>query len=259
MTEEETEPRSIPDQVREWLERLAHASGPERSQAARELSRLGVWSRGGIRTRGSLAISAPSRLPAPEEQSVLLSLLQDQDPELRCQVALALGEWGGEVAAAALTALIGQERDERVWMFCITALRMLGGPAALDGLHTLLLQGSDSIRKLALEAIEELATGGRKIDTERPDLTELPQEQPTPAQGETELEPGELHTGASAVRNRGALSTPSREGVRTRGALSGQARGPMTKVLAALESIRANPDEPLHLRERAAELSSYLG
>src|SRR5262249_44544922 len=136
MTDREPIRRSIPDQVREWLHRLLQARGPERSQAARELSRLGVWSRTGIRTRGSLSTSARSRLPEPGELRVLLSALQDEDGEVRSQVALALGEWGGEEAAKALAELLRVEQDERVCLFGITALRTLGGPAALEGLHT---------------------------------------------------------------------------------------------------------------------------
>src|SRR5437016_2282826 len=113
MTNMEQGRSDMSDQVRAWLSRLLQANGPERSRAARELSRLGVWSRSGIRTRGSLASSAPNRLPEPAEMRVLLSALQDEDAEVRCQVALALGEWGGAEAAKALSELLRVDQDER--------------------------------------------------------------------------------------------------------------------------------------------------
>jgi hypothetical protein len=45
MTAREPGRPDLTDQVREWLHRLLQASGPERSRVARELSRLGVWTR----------------------------------------------------------------------------------------------------------------------------------------------------------------------------------------------------------------------
>ena len=143
MTDQEQDRPSIPDQVQEWLQRLVQSTGQDRSRAARELSRLGIWSRTGIRTRGSLSSSAPSRLPKLDGLNVLVAALEDQDAEVRSQVALALGEWGGEEAGEALAELLRVEQDERVCLFAITALRTLGGPAALEGLHTTLRQQSE--------------------------------------------------------------------------------------------------------------------
>jgi hypothetical protein len=251
MTEQDQREIDIPGQVREWLKRLLAVSGHERSQAAREISRLGVWSRTGIRTRGSLSASAQNRLPEPDKLGVLVEALQDQDAEVRSQVALALGEWGGAEAARSLAELLRVEQDERVCLFGIAALRTLGGPAALEGLNTALRQGSEAARDAAMEAIEELATGGRKDDSERPPIGEFESEESSPAAAGHASRPG-------APRTRGSLGAQPGKPVRTR-SFGGPASDPGEKILAALRSIRSNPDEPIHLRDRADELVAYLG
>jgi HEAT repeat protein len=181
----------------------------------------------------------------------LVEALQDEDGEVRSQVALALGEWGGAEAARSLAELLRVEQNERVCQFGIAAPRTLGGPAALEGLNTALLQGSEAVRGAAMEAIEELATGGRIDDSERPPIGAFQPDARPPAADEHISRPG-------APRTRGSLGAQSGKPTRTRG-LAEPASAPGEKVLAALRSIRSNSDEPDYLRERADELVAYLG
>jgi hypothetical protein len=228
------------DEVKQWVDRLIRATGDERSHAASELSRLGVWTRGSVRTRGSLASAAQSRLPRAEDLPGILAALQDRSPEVRAQVALALGEWGGPESAPALSDLLATETDDLVRLHCITALRTIGGPAALEGLHAALSSSSNPVRDAALGAIEELATGGRVEDSERPSH-----------------EPASQAPAASPVRTRGGVRV--RGGIGTAGKTPGAAAVPGGKIVATLMTMRSNPAEPEYLRSRARELLELLG
>jgi hypothetical protein len=85
-----------------------------------------------------------------------------------------LGEWGDETAAAALCRLLRAEKDEEVRLYCITALRLIGGLTAAEGLREAVESGTEAVRNAALTAVEELATGGRRDDTEGPDVPAAP-------------------------------------------------------------------------------------
>src|SRR5262249_42174974 len=121
---------------------------------------------------------------------------KDAEPEVRRQAALALGEWGDERAAAALGRLLQTDPDEEVQLYCVGALGTIGGPTAVEALRKAIEQGTDPVRDEALEAIEDLATGGRKEDTEAPDR-----------QG---VSPGPEATMADSHRVRGAVRTRGR-------------------------------------------------
>src|SRR5205823_5060618 len=128
--------------------------------AASELARLGVWSRGGARPRGSLTTTATERLPQPTRMQSIIQCLDDAAPRVRGRVALALGEWGGQEAAAAVARRLESETDEEATHYYIVALRLLGGPTATDALRRTAAQGNEATRDAALADIEELATGG---------------------------------------------------------------------------------------------------
>ena len=91
-------------EVRQWIDRLLGGPRDERAHAAAELGRLGVWTRSSVRTRGSIATPAANRLPDAAGIETVIAALSDADPEVRCQVARALAEWGGAESAAALAA-----------------------------------------------------------------------------------------------------------------------------------------------------------
>ena len=127
-------PARLRAEARRRVRQLLTTTGPQRQQIAAELRRLGVWTRGSVRTRGSLSIPAKNRLPEPDTLVGVVQALTDTDKELRCQVALALGEWGGEAAAVALQQVLQAETDAEVQLHCITALRTIGGATAAEGL-----------------------------------------------------------------------------------------------------------------------------
>jgi HEAT repeat protein len=229
--------------VGEWVSRLLAGTRDERLRAATELNRLGVGTRRSVRTRGSLVATAPSRLPAHGQVDAIAACLADADRAVRCQVALALGEWGGDEAVDALRRLWRSDDDEEVQLHAVTALRTIGGPAAAETLRQMALDGSDRVRDAAISAIEELATGGTTDDTEGA----VPA--PVPAARE-EAAPVRVR---GAVRTRGAIRT--RGAVRSRGAVTPVRGGPSTDTIASsLRQIRDDPDTPRSLRLRAGEV-----
>ena len=227
-------------EVRQWVDQLLASAAKNRQQAveaASELSFLGVWTRGSVRTRGSLRATAETRLPEPDKLQLLVSCLEDADKGVRCQVALALGEWGGEGAAAALHQMLRADMEEEVQLYCITVLCSIGGPIAVEGLRQAAERGTEAVRNAAIGGIEELATGGQAEYTEAPAMPQPPM--------------------LSAARARGALR--ARGGARTRGRV-GQVRREdvVSSVAATLERIRADHTASEYLRQRADEVLVYL-
>jgi hypothetical protein len=156
---------------------------------------------------------------------------------VRCQVALALGEWGGEEASTALSTLLESEVDEDVQLYCITALRLLGGPTAAEGLRQAVERGPEPVRDAALGAIAELVTGGSADDTEGPPLPL----RPTVLSPETK----------GPVQERGT--------VRTRGGGQGP-RGTyhIDRLRETLHRIRTDESASASVRHKAQDLLAYL-
>ena len=219
------------NEVRHWLDRLLSGAGEDRVKAASELSRLGVWTRGSVRTRGSLCTPADNRLPDPERLAEVINLLQDENPPVRCAVASALGEWGGEQAAFALSQMLQSERDEEVQLCCVAALRKIGGLVAADGLGAAAERGqSESVRDSAITAISELATGGPVEDSEGPAM-------------------------ARPARPRGAVAVGG--SVRARG--SARSADVMDRIVSTLQGIQTDEAASQYLRLRAGEALEHLG
>jgi len=236
MTEDTKLSPEIAGEVNDWVRRLTAAQGANRRHAAAELGRLGVWSRGSIRTRGSLAQSAPNRLPEPEKLDNVIQCLADSAPEVRCEVVAALGEWGGEAAARALMRILQDDPDEQVQLYCVGALCTIGGPVALEGLRFALGRESEALRDAALSAISDLATGGSVDQTEEL----LASQAALPAD---ERERG-------AVRVRGAQ--PTRGGPNLKQSRTRQG------VVDALSGLSRNPNASEYLRLRADQVLKYL-
>lgn len=224
-------------EVKQWVKQLLASAGRNRQQAASELSRLGVWTRGGVRTRGSLRMTAGNRLPEPEKLQDVVRCLGDADKGVRCQVALALAEWGGEAAAAALCEMLQSDTDEEAKLYYITALRIIGGPVAAEGLRLAVEQGTEAVREAAIAAIEELATGGAVEYTEGPAVPQRPIPSVSPMRG--------------AVRTRGGIKTQG-GGRRARG------EDVVSSIADTLQRIRADDTAPEFLRQRADEVLAYL-
>jgi hypothetical protein len=226
------EPGAVHAEVRQWLDTL-RAGTASRRQAAAELSRLGVWARGSVRTRGSLGRAAQNRLPEPGRLDEILGCLADADHEVRARVAVALGEWGGPKAAEALARMLETETDDRVRLHAVTGLRLIGGPAATEALRRLVETGGEGIRVAALSAIEELITGGRRDDTEAPD--------PPSTVWRSAEQPG-----GPAIRTRGATR------------VQGPAPPADDQLADTLQRVRADTATSTHVRHHAAEVLRYL-
>jgi HEAT repeat protein len=220
-------------EIRRWVDRLIASAGNDRRRAAEELGRLGVATRGSVRTRGSLGEPARNRLPDPDKLAGLTEAMWDNDKDIRCQIVRALGEWGGSAAASTLARLAESEEDEDVRLYCVTALKTIGGPEAVRALCNIVDRGRETERDTAIAALEELATGGRLEDTQRP-LDLLPSQ------------PGQ-----------------SREAIRTRGALPGEQTGGQSvdlfaSVSSALRRLVDQKGTSPYLRHRALNALRYF-
>lgn len=222
------------EEVERWIQQLIGGGGA-RAHAAAELGRLGVWTRGSVRTRGSIARSAVNRLPTPARIEAVISALGDADRATRCQVAQALGEWGGTEAAAALASLLRLEEDPDVRMYAVHALRTIGGPNAVEALRGIAETGDEAESGMALDGIEELLTGGSLQDTE-----------PAAAPADT----GSIRRGADV---------PLRGAVKTRRATRSVGSSSVEDLLAAtLRQVQASRRASMYSRIRATEVLQSL-
>jgi hypothetical protein len=146
--------------------------------------------------------------------------------------------------------MLGSDSSEDVRLYCITALRTIGGPVAAEALRRAAADGSEAVREAAIGAIEELVTGGRVDDTESLPLSR------TGAVSADRSEDSEAAT-VGPIRVRGAVRT--RGAIRTRGGCSGKA-GPrmLEDITQTLEQIRTEEGASEYLRYRAGEVLDYL-
>ena len=145
---------------------LSGGTDDERLLAATALARLGVRIRGNLSPRGSLTDSARGRRELEEADRIRLLLERAETPQLRCQIAIALGEWGGEGAARALAGILHDDENTQVRFYCVSALRTIGGQIALNALCETAESASPEVRDAAIAAVRDLATGGRIDDTD---------------------------------------------------------------------------------------------
>lgn len=153
------------NEVDRWLERLLHGKrDQDRLQAASELSRMRIRTRGVVRTRGSLSRAADSDFPesvgSATIRQALDTLQKDQSPAVRREVAAALGEWGSEYAVEILSRMaVGptQDSDEGVRRACVRALGLIGGPDAAKSLSVAAEHDEvETVRREAIGALAEL-------------------------------------------------------------------------------------------------------
>lgn len=155
--------------IAELLQLCAGTEQDRARDAAVVLLRRGVAERGSTLPRGSVSHVAPARVTASDDQLGLMARwLTGGDALTRSQVALALGEWGGEQAAEDLAAALPRQPDDEGTLHCISALQTLGGAVALRALRSCIGSGSEAVQNAAIYAVEQLITGGSPDDTEPP-------------------------------------------------------------------------------------------
>lgn len=212
-----------PEEIEKLIELLKTETN--RSQAAAQLGRIGVRTRGAqSMTRGSLQQSAKPRIQgidfAPAYEA-----LRDKRPAVRREVAFALGEWADESAVDILAVLAAGDRldpDPEVRGEVADALGKIGGAKAVSALEVLALKDADeNVRSRAIGVLGSLAVKAR---------------------------PESKRTRGAAVRTAGA--------VRSRAAVAGavaQSRG----VIKLFRSIQASDTSP-YVRQVAGENLSHL-
>ncbi len=140
-----------------WFEQLQSSDPAERVTAASQLGRLGVRSRWPNITRGSFFIAAPNRL-SPEQTALLLDALAGPHPDLRREVAFALGEWAGEEAIPPLSERAAGDPDLQTRIAAARALARIGGRQAVMTLRTLARHAPhEDVRAAAIEGLGTLA------------------------------------------------------------------------------------------------------
>lgn len=130
--------------------------------------RLGMRVRGTAAPRGKIDKPAEARVALDEaRRSQAARLLRSRNQDLRKQVALMLGEWGGEpeaqMLANSLREDLRQEADAPFARYCVAALKNIGGQTAAHALCDAVEHGPEAIQLAALNAIEELVTGGSEV------------------------------------------------------------------------------------------------
>jgi hypothetical protein len=165
-------------QEAEDLIRNHRESAPELDVLER-VFRLGVWSRGSTLPRGTLFMPAAARL-GEDSIAVLLKWL-DQNPTAAAghKVLLAIGQWGGTNCFDAIASAIRNAgRDTSTLLYCISALRLIGGPQGGNFLVDLMKIPDESVQKEAISAVMDLATGGSASDIDSATSVPLSSQQP---------------------------------------------------------------------------------
>lgn len=202
-------------EVRRWVKLLRSKAQEDRLRAALQLGRIGVRTRGGTMTRGSLSSPAAARMPQ-EQLKVALQALSDADPKVREEVAFALGEWADDIAVTVLGRLAKEDAYWPVRAAAVDALGKIGGSQAVEVLEDIALKDvHEDVRARAVGGLAALAK----------------------ATGETLL---------------GERFTPTRTAIRTRGAVRTGTPSPVRKVspeaariLDLLRDIRAGDSSDL--------------
>jgi len=118
-------------EAQKLLDRLRSQASEERLRAAKELREMGVHTRGAVRTRG--AVNQPASKPIQTlDLTPAMEAISDAHWEVRREVALALGEWGDEVALEVLKRLTRNDSEWRVREAVAEALATIGGAKAVD-------------------------------------------------------------------------------------------------------------------------------
>ena len=159
-----------------------------RLDAARELSRLGQWSRDDLATRGSLTRAGANRVPGYFNYRDLFGVVERAaSTDLRCQVLVAIGEWCGPEAVSSLETTLEQAEHDDVRAHAVLALQTIGGEGATEVLRNAASSNKqpETARSAALRALLQLATGGRVGYTEGLPIPDEPQRPIVPALAET--------------------------------------------------------------------------
>ncbi len=159
---------NIEADVRQWVELLRSKVEDERLKAAAQLGRAGVRTRGRGGARGSLSTPAEARM-SQEQLRIALEALSDAQPNVRREVAFALGEWADAVAVTVLSALANRDDDARVRGAAVDALAKIGGPDAVQALQAIARQDThEDVRASAIGGLGNLALASVPAWTEAP-------------------------------------------------------------------------------------------
>ncbi len=153
---------SVREEAQKWVERLKASVTPQdRIRAASQLRSVAVRTRGAVTTRGSLS-QAGTPLVSRRDLEEVLRELSEQPPEVRGEVAFALGEVGGEDMVEPLVRL-AKDPEASVRLISADALGRIGGPKAVQALVSIAKSDPDeNVRALAVEALGILAIQERK-------------------------------------------------------------------------------------------------
>jgi hypothetical protein len=172
-----------------------HARNPPRSdpggvesqgkfggQTLRRLRKEFIRARNTLGPRGTILAAADADDADQNRITELLTALANPINVERKEVALTLGEIGGDEVAAFLADALRSEikegsEDEDYQVYLASALSNLGGPDAVEGLLRASEEGSARVRLAALSGLDSLATGGAVALTEYPEPVTIESEE----------------------------------------------------------------------------------
>ena len=154
--------------VEDLFRELARPSPPV-LDILEKLHRFGVWSQGGVKTRGSLTAAAENRLPDPRQIESLWLWADSRAGSDICQKALlAIGQWGGQESLHRTIELMqAPETDAETKLYCVAPLRNIGGPEAVRALARALSDVRPEMQNAAMSAILDLTAA--ELSAKRPE------------------------------------------------------------------------------------------
>jgi hypothetical protein len=166
------------------------ATGEVEGATLRNLREEIVGSRKVLGPRGTILEPAAAEEGHESLIPTLLAALVSSGDADRNEVALTLGEIGGEVVAtfladalrseltaAARAGVAGGAFEEEYLVNLVSALANIGGPDAVQGLLRAAEEGSERVRLVALSGLEALATAGSVALIESPEPVRIDSEE----------------------------------------------------------------------------------
>lgn len=139
------------------------------SDNAKNLFKFGIWIRSNTLPRGSIFIAAGPRLK-PSILNKIAQHLNSTAISTRSNIAMALGEWGGNELASIIARKIPQEQDEQILDFYAGSLGTIGGLNACNGFSWILKNSQDeNLKDNVIGNIQDLITGCKLCDIEPSD------------------------------------------------------------------------------------------
>jgi hypothetical protein len=149
-------------EIQHWVVLLRSSAREDKLNAASQLGRIGVRTREAKMTRGSVSASAKARM-REDDLKITLEALSDAEPDVRREVAFAIGELADKLAVDLLSQLAMQDEESSVRVAAADALAKIGGSSAVKALQEIALKDlNEDVRASAVGGLGSLALESRQ-------------------------------------------------------------------------------------------------